>query len=477
MNEPNDGNRVIVIRITISIAVIVLLVIPTFLIASYLTGGVITNRKIILITVPVLWIVTTIYTVWDRSLKAWMLRDLWRDGFWWVTTSVTVYVFAVFVIGIDPDTTLWEPLAERVTQRRIVNPREFIPGLDNLKDIYRLDTDSDGFEEWLVFYRYDRPDTEHPYYGRSPIGAAIYDPDRCRPPILRSYELRPYDYDYVAEQQAIPELVDLVGDENPELILKGYSGGLLTDMSIFQWFDLTQGCQAPAPEATGYRLLGTFRATGGIERRDDRIIVKDRGPFERSQLAIREEYEPDATGSYMGPDGKGLAPPAQASIDFTFSRPQDITASYYPEKAVLALYRALEAALQRESTEAEILGEPEVWLTEQARKRYRVGRDSFGAAVPGDQLQSVLVKTIAYYPDVEKERLHKDRCVTVDVAGIGSDGIETRANTVTWVVTAHERRGALPYDCEWRLVCYVMGPAPDACHGEEPAAVLCSYAE
>ena len=92
------------------------------------------------------------------------------------------------------------------------------------------------------------------------------------------------------------------------------------------------------PGQQGYDLLGTFRGTGGVNPTGGgRVQVLDRGFFDRSQIAIRRVYTPDATGSYLQP-GDGLYPPKETSLAFTFGQPITITDLYYPEKAVLAFY-------------------------------------------------------------------------------------------------------------------------------------------
>jgi hypothetical protein len=65
---------------------------------------------------------------------------------------------------------------------------------DNLDvaDVERIDTDGDGFNEWVVFYRFDLQD------GRSPVQAVVYDNDRGSPPVIFPYALRPHDRDYLS---------------------------------------------------------------------------------------------------------------------------------------------------------------------------------------------------------------------------------------------------------------------------------------
>jgi hypothetical protein len=67
----------------------------------------------------------------------------------------------------------------------------------------------------------------------------------------------------------------------------------------------------------------------------DRVRVWER-TNERSQLAIRKTYLPQE-GSYMV--NKELIGPSQVCLDFAYGQPQNVDASPYPEKVLMAFYR------------------------------------------------------------------------------------------------------------------------------------------
>lgn len=307
--------------------------------------------------------------------------------------------------------------------------------------VVRLDTDGDEQKEWVVFYRYDLGP------GRSPIGGAVYDIDTCRPPSIASYELRPIDYDYLGEGSVRPEMQDLWPDDgHTELLIHGSDGGTLQELSIFRWFDNAEECAELQPGQRGYETLGSWRGSGGIQLDGTRVIVKDRGPFERSQLSIKQVFEPDAARkTYLQPDGKPLEP-VERSIDFTHGQPITPTQSYYPEKAVLSFYLLLGQDQKAQS----------FLLCENGNCNYTVGQDSFGIPLEPRQIKRVIVKEIAYIPNVEAERLHQTREVDVILAWVpvGEERETPGRVRVRWWVRSSPRKGALPYDCEWKLERY-----------------------
>lgn len=307
----------------------------------------------------------------------------------------------------------------------------------------RLDTDHDGTDEWVVFYRYDIGTS------RSPVGGAVYDVSDCRPPAILSYELRPFDYDYLAEGSAQAEMADVDEDGKEELIIRGKTGDLVTDLAIFRWFDYHTGCEQPPPGARGYELVGSFRGPGGVSLSGAQVVVKDRDGFERSQFAIKKVYKLQ-NGAYLLPDRSALLPPVETGIDFTFGQPTTVTESYYPEKAVLAFYLTLGKHNENEAQDIKAL------TTENAYSLYRYKDPTLGIPLDNRDLDHVLVKEIAYYPDVAQERVHADRTVTVTVVGLDVNSTPLDGpHTVNWVVKGVEKQSALPYGCEWRLD-YVM---------------------
>jgi len=334
---------------------------------------------------------------------AWLLFNLVLILGIWLVVRLTH-------IDVDPAKV---QIAKWLTKDRMIDLQEVAPGIQTIRHISRIDADGDKFREWVVFYSYDEVSK-----GRGPYGAAVYDVDRCRPPAIVSYELRPYDYDYVAENIDIrwaagPQMMDINSDSRLELVI--HYGN---DLSVFRWFDRTANCTAPGPDQQGYELLGTFRGTGGVNPvAAGRVQVLDRGFFDRSQIAVRRVYTPDSNGSYLQP-GDGLRPPVETSLAFTFGPPVTITDLYYPEKAVLAFYLNLghnDKAAQS-------------YLSEPAKSRYNIKTDTFGlySAADGvararDKLTRVLVWEIRYNPNITDERLHKTQQVTVLVVAVNAN--------------------------------------------------------
>ncbi|MGQ9585117.1 MAG: hypothetical protein ACUVXG_06915 [Anaerolineae bacterium] len=376
------------------------------------------------------------------SLRRVLFREIPLD---WLTLNLLIITTAVLVIrllhlDIDP---FWVQIADRITENRMINLQNVTPNLETIRHVFRLDSDEDGIDEWLVLYRYDPPGGGGRDVLPGPYGAAVYDVDKCRPPALVSYELRPHDYDYVAENVSIwwsgaPYLDDINADGKQELII--HIGDTL---SVFRWFDHTQDCMYPAPGNLGYQVLGTFRGSGGIRKAPGgRVVVMDRAFFERSQLAIKRVYSPNpdpaADGSYYC--GNRLCSPVE-SIDFAVGQPITVTQAYYPEKAVLSFYLALGVDNTRAAS----------YLSSEAAKRYDFAKESFGVQAAPGQFTEVRVKEVRYSPNVEGERLHQPQEVTVGVASVRANGQEDPVNFVTWRVIGVPRKGALPYNCEWRL--------------------------
>jgi hypothetical protein len=381
---------------------------------------------------------TSIWGMIFTLFLAWIVFNLILVFIVWFFVRVTHY-------DLDP---IKVRISESLTKNRMINLQEVAPGIHTIRHVFRQDTDDDDFQEWVVFYSYDTTKT-----GSGPYGSAVYDVDRCRPPAIVTYELRPYDYNYVAENlpswwTSGPQVRDINGDGEQELILH-----IGNDLSIFRWFDHTLDCSVPGPGQQGYELLGTFRGTGGVrEEGDGRIAVMDRAFLDRSQTAIKRVYAPDANGSYVRPEGGGLYPPQETGVDFAFGLPVTATQLYYPEKTVLAFY--LNLAKDNRAAKA--------YLSKGAQDRYPINTYDFGIALPREQLARVLVKELSYAPNVGEEQLLHPRDVAIMVVGVDTDGYVDEANPrrVVWRVIGVSKEGALPYNCEWRLEEIVSITAP-----------------
>jgi hypothetical protein len=301
---------------------------------------------------------------------------------------------------------------------------KILPETKRPQEVQLLDTDGDGKDEWIVFYKFDLVEEAT---GRkfSPIGAAVYNDDHGDPPVVFPYELHPPDRGYLGDQNCVAEVGDLITtNQGPELLVRNFAEeDLVVDLGVFFWYDHDKDdlSNNPSEEQQGYECLGFFRGSGGITLDGSRVIVKERTQ-ERSQLSVKNVYE-DKEGSYFQPGGRDLWPPVETSIAFTFGVPQDVAQSPYPEKVVLAFYLALGQNNPLAQT----------YLSEASGLKDVVGSDSFGTAASGDQIQKALVKRIIYIPDREKEEKHESVQVTVSVASVTNEG-EDPPRDVTWEV-------------------------------------------
>ncbi len=254
--------------------------------------------------------------------------------------------------------------------------------------------------------------------------------------------------------------------DRPEVIVAGATRGVVTDLNIFRKVGVELSClqrqqwQAAHPGETfpnsiRYENVGSFRGNYLIERKGSTITVVDRAGLERSQLTVRKQYRPE-NGSYFQRGTQELLDPVEYTLTFGPGEPDNIPQVYYPEKAVLAFYEAL-------GKDKKNLERAESYLSDGAQTEYDMQSDPFGlstdpasVARARGKLARVLVWEIGYMPDVEAERQHEDRKVTVTVAGVDDKGNVDYAHPcqVTWTVIGVPDERALPYGCEWRLDWY-----------------------
>jgi hypothetical protein len=388
-------------------------------------------------------------------------------------TGALGYVFLLRVFNYNPN-PLRVNLAGRLTENKFIDLLEIVPGAYDLNYIQRVDTDWETEEivqEWLAFYQYDVHENpqQKSYQARyqGPFGAAIYDYNGCRPPAILSYELIPVNYDYLGQDAATVGVANIVKyddplsglQDRPEVIVNGFTRGVVTDLNIFRKVGVQLDCyqwqqwrathsNEAFPNPIRYENIGSFRGNHSISRNGDTVSVFDRAPFERSQITIRRDYRP-LNGSYFRPGTQVLLDPVEYTLTFGGGRPDDIPQVYYPEKAVLAFYLSL-------TKDQKDLDRAESYLSPDAQDIFNIKTDPFGLAMPRSELAQVLVWEIRYEPNVEAERLHQTREVTVVVVGKNAAGDIDYAHPceVTWEVSGVENPAALPYGCEWRLEGY-----------------------
>ncbi len=190
---------------------------------------------------------------------------------------------------------------------------------------YRLDTNQDGLEEWVVLYRFDLAD-ESDEHGK-PIGGIVYQAERGSGALV-SYELWPREEEYLCECECVAAMEDLLsGQRGPELVVRDRCDGYTTRLSIFSW-DANERGYLPRGHFVGSRIESTL----------DSVIVEQRLPH-RAQLALRQLYRPQGGEGYYQPGELGvLVMPEEYELAFYREEPADVSRSPYPEKVVLAFY-------------------------------------------------------------------------------------------------------------------------------------------
>jgi hypothetical protein len=384
------------------------------------------------------------------------------------------YAFLIKVVKYNPNPRRVE-IARFLTKDNMIYLGDFVPGLYDLDYITRIDTDNkdeDIEEEWLAFYQYDvhgKPEVEKvPERYQGPFGAAIYDYRDCRPPAILSFELVPVSYDYLGENEVNAVVENIIsypdplsaGRDYPEVIVAGKTRGVVTDLNIFrkvgveldcrQWREWRQTHPGEVfPNPTRYENIGSFRGSYQVKRAKSSVTVIDRAGFERSQFVVRRLYTPNSqTGSYFDLPDQVLLDPIEYTLDFGPGQPDEVSQVYYPEKAVLAFYRAL-------GKDEESLNRAKSYLSEDAKARYDINTHQFGLDMSREKVARVLVLEIRYHPDVQKEQAHEERTVAVQVVGVDKDGNWRDNNNpprlVTWRIIGVNKAGAIPYGCEWKL--------------------------
>jgi hypothetical protein len=400
-------------------------------------------------------------------------------------TGFLVFQFAIVVLKWNPN-PMKVNMAHRLMDDKFIDLIQVAPGVFDLKYINLVDTDvpsaddqeqsNPADQEWLAFYQYDvvDPAAKQP---AGPYGAAIYGLVNCRPPSVLSYELASVAGGPLGEDAASAAVENIilyqdplsvaagVSLDRPEVIINGYSRSAVTDLNIFrkvgvqldclqlrQWAAAHPGQAFPNP--IRFENIGSFHGSYVVKREAAIVTTLDRNTLERSQIAIQNKYQPQ-NGSYFQPGTQTLLPPVETGLVFTPGQPQEVTQTYYPEKAVLAFYLAL-------GNDPAKLAEAKGYLSEAAQAQYDIDLNSFGVALPRSSLARVLVWEIGYRPDPQAEQLREPRPVQVSVVGVDASGLVDSSHPcrVTWRVIGVPNDKALPFGCEWRLDSYESSCAP-----------------
>ena len=304
-----------------------------------------------------------------------------------------VILLLLAITRFDP-TPYLRRMAVMQTGNKVVDFFTLLP-----KDRYTVqevdyqDTDGDGQQEWVVFYRFDMTD------GRSPYAGAVYDYDRGDPPVIFPYRLLPPDRDYLSEGAVSLKLEDLVKLGETKPIPEVFVYGPPTDLTIFRHVPNSLPWEFPRDEPRRYQVIGSFRGDGGVgfNLSNKTVTVLNRAGYDRSQLAVQTVYSLDeARGTYMSAaDPKQLGAPASSQVVFAFGMPADILDTPYPEKLVLGFYQAL---AQKQSSAIK----PEEFLTGQALIEYNRGNLLyFGFPDVSGDVTQVKITQLSYAPQTE----------------------------------------------------------------------------
>ena len=310
----------------------------------------------------ILLIVTVILFIIRQGNLPIRMSDIWTmilDVLLVPAALLTVTIFLMIIFRINPEQVILQAISAistRTVSFVTAIPQDLSQALQ-AELVRRHDTDGDGFDEWIVFYEYD-------LQARSPVQISVYDNDRGIPPIIFPYTLQNPNGEWMGQTATATdfELQNITQDNNgptpensdlPELVVKG-SGAL----SLFRFNrankDIIPPNNPPSAVPARYESIGYFRGDSGValntELSTKPVTVKnqDRDNYGRSQLVVRYRYSlnPDNNYSsyyksscdYTRPETCVLNDPVLKTVDFHASPPQDIYASQYPEKIVLAFY-------------------------------------------------------------------------------------------------------------------------------------------
>ncbi|MCK6628425.1 MAG: PKD domain-containing protein [Anaerolineae bacterium] len=366
------------------------------------------------------------------------LTELLSNNLILIGFLVTTALFFVLLFNLNPLPYIRQG-AETMGLGQLVNfDTAFAHGLpdavsDNIGvvSVMRADTDADGFEEWVVFYLFDKRARN------SPIHGAVYDNDRGKPPVIFPYQLQAPDRNYLSEQQTYgPSLTieDLALDRNgpdgadvPELIVQGAD-----ELTVFRFRQNSEAWEHPRDTPARYQPIGFFRGSGGvsinlIQGADayGQVTVIDRNGFERSQLAIRSVYGlitgPDGNQTYLDPipplggvGGPQLAAPILSTVDFYPTPPNELFNTPFPEKLVLGFYAATcggadETLCNTDTTDASLLWRPDndtslsSFLMGDALAAFNANNPGYFGLPAFDGNSGITVAQLRYYPQTETD--------------------------------------------------------------------------
>ncbi len=325
---------------------------------------------------------------------------------------ITVVTFLLILTDTDPMRLILEGSA-RLTGNVNVSFVEAVPErLENslsVLSVSRHDTDGDNFNEWVVFYEFDKTDNH------SPVMGAIYDSDRGNPPVIFPYQLRAPDRDHLSEGNvslSFAQIPPADSDSAQEILVDGSS-----ELSIFRFTPNPDDKEwmPPADFPPRYQTIGFFRGTDGVTFGDDqRVTTFNRGELSRSQLGVRSVYEYDTNNnSYYQVNTTQLLPPVVETIDFLSpGPPADILNSSFPEKVVLGFYTATcgsvddSLCIHTDATDdwnaVDFLAPDDEPKKESALREFQRGNATYFGLSSLTNGRNVLIKRLRYYPQIEQ---------------------------------------------------------------------------
>lgn len=356
----------------------------------------------------VVFLAITIFIFTIRKGPALSWQDMWIIFLDFLLVPVAIGTFVFFTLLItrtDPMRLLLE-ISATISGRFNVSFLDAIPPdlQDSLEvlSVNRYDTDGDDFSEWVVFYQFDLDS------GRNPVQGVIYDNDRGNPPVIFPYQLRAPDRDYLSEGGVSLNLTQIPvdGGGSAEILVYGSR-----ELSIFRFEENSETWEPPRDDPPRYQAIGFFRGTEGVSRNQDRVTVRNRDEFERSQLVRRTiyEYQPD-TESYFDSTLVNLAPPVLETVDFLSSPPDDVFDTAFPEKVVLAFYAStcggVDDSLCRHANaewdSRDFLAPDDDQGQDSALREFQNGNAAYFGLRSLSSSQNITVRKLRYYPQVER---------------------------------------------------------------------------
>jgi hypothetical protein len=218
-----------------------------------------------------------------------------------------------------------EDILEAAPQTQV--PKGIIPPLHvKPAEIYELDTNHSGDQEWVVLYRFDLPaETEGE---RGPIGGLVYPQKDDGSPSTTPLQLRTPHDEYLCECECLASMENALSMlPFEELVVRDTCNERTTRAFIFHW----------EPNTGQHESKGHFIGDH-VQVALNTVTVTQRVQH-LSQLALELVYVPRNGGTYYQPDGRGVVDPEKHELIFYGPEPEHVTLSPYPEKVVLAFYK------------------------------------------------------------------------------------------------------------------------------------------